>query len=164
MKAAPDKTGGQSVLGTSGRAKCVQMIASVPRKRCGLIGVAEAPEPVRQVRRTPDQRSRQKVEINAKRERLWNSNWAAAAQAVNACAAVASSAYIALGYCEVKQLRIATGAVMPQNRTRSDLRGSEIQNLGGGMPPDPPSLRALRACSFTTYSTVFTVPPPDQCK
>ncbi len=37
-----------------------------------------------------------------KRARSWNSNWAAAAQAVNARAAVASSAYIALGYCEVK--------------------------------------------------------------
>ncbi len=39
-----------------------------------------------------------------KSARSWNSNWAAAAQAVNAHAAVASSAYIALGYCEVKQL------------------------------------------------------------
>ncbi len=39
-----------------------------------------------------------------KRARSWNSNWAAAAQAVNARAAVAYSAYIALGYCEVKQL------------------------------------------------------------
>ncbi len=39
-----------------------------------------------------------------KRARSWNSNWAAVAQAVNARAAVASSAYIALSYCEVKQL------------------------------------------------------------
>ncbi len=36
-----------------------------------------------------------------KRARLWT---AAAAQAVDARVAVASSAYIALGYCEVKQL------------------------------------------------------------
>ncbi len=42
---------------------------------------AGAPEPVRQGRRTPDQCSRQKVEINAHVRGI--SNWAAAAQAVN---------------------------------------------------------------------------------
>ncbi len=77
-----------------------------------------------------------------KRARLW---MAAAAKAVNARAAVASSAYIALGYCNVK-VAIARGPVIPQHRIRSDLRRPEIKrNSWGGMPPDPPSLRALRA-------------------
>ncbi len=77
-----------------------------------------------------------------KRARSW---MAAAAKAVNARAAVASSAYIALGYCDVK-VAIARGPVIPQNRIRSDLRRPEIKkNSWEGMPPDPPSLYASRA-------------------
>ncbi len=78
-----------------------------------------------------------------KRARSWNSNWAAAAQAVNARAAVASSAYYSAWLLR-SQAAIATGAVMPQNRTRSDLRGPEIQKFPGGACPQTPLACALR--------------------
>ncbi len=88
---------------------------------------------------------------------------AATAKAVNARAAVASSAYIALGYCEVK-VAIARG---PQNRIRSDLRrpDHEIQKFSGGACPQTPLACALRARAFVYHvQYCLQIPPPDQCK
>ncbi len=100
-----------------------------------------------------------------KRARSWNSISAAAAQAVNACAAVACFQCLYSTWLLRSQAAIARGPVVPPNRIRSDLRRPEIQkNFLGGMPPDRPSLLASHARSFTTYSTVFTVPPLAQCK
>ncbi len=71
------------------------------------------------------------------RNKRTRSRMAAAAKAVNARAAVASSAYIALGYCKV-MVAIARGAVIPQNRIRNDLRRTEIQKFPGGACPQTP--------------------------
>ncbi len=85
-----------------------------------------------------------------KRARSW---MAAAAKAVNAHAAVASSTYIALDYCEVK-VAIAKGPGIPPNRIRSVIRRPEIQKFpgGGGQCPQIPLAYALRArvCSPCT--------------
>ncbi len=75
---------------------------------CGLwahTGTPGVQKPVWQVQRTPDQCSRKKPN---NRVCSCNFNLAVAAQAVNVRAAVASMlqapVYIALGYCELKQL------------------------------------------------------------
>ncbi len=67
----------------------------------------------------------------------WNSNWAAAAQAVNARAAVASSAYIALGYLQ-SQAAIATGLLCPKIAPGAILEGLKFKNFLGGHAPTPP--------------------------
>ncbi len=75
-----------------------------------------------------------------KRACSWNSNWAAATLAVNAPAAVASSAWLLRS-----QAAIARGPVMPQNRIRSNLRRPEIHKFPGGASPQTPLACALRA-------------------
>ncbi len=79
---------------------------------------------------------------------------AAAAKAVNAHAAVASSAYIALGYCEVK-VAIARGPVYPKIASEAILEGLKFKNFLVGMPQTP------LAC---TLCTRVCIPPPDQCE
>ncbi len=89
--------------------------------------------------RSGERRTNVHAESRNKRARSWNSHWAAAAQAVKARGAVASSAYIALAWLLQSQAAIATGGGgMPQNRARSDLRGPEIQNFPGGAAPRHP--------------------------
>ncbi len=104
-----------------------------------------------------------------KRTRSWI---AAAAKAVNTRAVVASSAYTALGYCEVK-VAIARGPVIPQNRIRSDLRRPEIKKIPGGACPQTPLPCALRArillpCTvlssqFPRQTTANELPSPLWC-
>ncbi len=80
-----------------------------------------------------------------KRTQSWNSTLAAAAQA--ACRGCFQRLYSA--WLLQSQAAIATGAVMPQNRTRSDLRRPEIQKFpGGGACPQTPLAGARSAPSF----------------
>ncbi len=95
-----------------------------------------------------------------KRARSW---MAAAAKAVNARAAVASSAYIALGYCEVK-VAIARGPVIPPNRITSDLRRPEIQKFPGGGCLQTPLACVLRARVRLPRTVLSSHSPPDQCE
>ncbi len=93
-----------------------------------------------------------------KRTHSWNSNSAAAAQAINTRAAVAFSAYNNSARLLRSQAAIARGPVMPENRIRSDLRRPEIQKFPGGACPQIPLACALRAhvrLAHTVLSSQF---------